>query len=67
MTSVQLVVVGSGPGGYAAAFLAADLGLSVALGSRTSFNLAYEHVLGDARGNITYHDNVFRVGFLFSY
>ena len=31
MTSVQLVVVGAGPGGYAAAFLAADLGLSTAL------------------------------------
>ncbi len=31
MNSVQLVVVGGGPGGYAAAFLAADLGLSVAL------------------------------------
>src|SRR5258708_37179568 len=31
MTSVQLVVVGAGPGGYAAAFLAADVGLSVAL------------------------------------
>src|ERR1043166_4078434 len=31
MTSVQLVVVGGGPGGYAAAFLAADLGLSTAL------------------------------------
>ena len=31
MTSTQLVVVGGGPGGYAAAFLAADLGLSVAL------------------------------------
>jgi dihydrolipoamide dehydrogenase len=31
MTSVQLVVVGAGPGGYTAAFLAADLGLSVAL------------------------------------
>jgi dihydrolipoamide dehydrogenase len=31
MASVQVVVVGSGPGGYAAAFLAADLGLSVAL------------------------------------
>src|SRR4029077_3905388 len=31
MTSVQLVVVGAGPGGYAAAFLGADLGLSVAL------------------------------------
>jgi len=31
MTSTQLVVVGGGPGGYAAAFYAADLGLSVAL------------------------------------
>src|SRR5437870_2138918 len=31
MISPQLVVVGGGPGGYAAAFLAADLGLSVAL------------------------------------
>jgi dihydrolipoamide dehydrogenase len=31
VTSAQLVVVGGGPGGYAAAFLAADLGLSVAL------------------------------------
>ena len=27
----DLVVIGSGPGGYAAAFRAADLGLSVAL------------------------------------
>src|SRR6185295_18303795 len=31
MVSTQLVVVGGGPGGYAAAFLAADLGLSVTL------------------------------------
>jgi len=31
MASTQLVVVGAGPGGYAAAFYAADLGLSVAL------------------------------------
>src|SRR5215213_4242536 len=31
MISTQLVVVGGGPGGYAAAFLAADLGLRVAL------------------------------------
>src|SRR5258705_10299043 len=31
MTSVQLVVVGGGPGGYAAAFLAAGLGLRTAL------------------------------------
>jgi dihydrolipoamide dehydrogenase len=31
MISVQLAVVGAGPGGYAAAFLAADLGLQVAL------------------------------------
>jgi dihydrolipoamide dehydrogenase len=30
-TSVQLVVIGAGPGGYAAAYYAADLGLSVAL------------------------------------
>ena len=31
MITTQLVVVGGGPGGYAAAFLAADLGLKVAL------------------------------------
>jgi dihydrolipoamide dehydrogenase len=31
MISTQLAVVGAGPGGYAAAFLAADLGLTVAL------------------------------------
>jgi dihydrolipoamide dehydrogenase len=31
MISTQLVVVGAGPGGYAAAFLAADLGLRTAL------------------------------------
>jgi dihydrolipoamide dehydrogenase len=31
MISTQLAVVGGGPGGYAAAFLAADLGLSVVL------------------------------------
>ncbi len=31
MISTQLVVVGGGPGGYAGAFLAADLGLSVVL------------------------------------
>ena len=29
--SIQLVVIGSGPGGYVAAFKAADLGLSVTL------------------------------------
>src|SRR5579872_6988185 len=31
MISTQLVVVGGGPGGYAGAFLAADLGLHVVL------------------------------------
>jgi dihydrolipoamide dehydrogenase len=31
MITTQVVVVGAGPGGYAAAFLAADLGLSTAL------------------------------------
>src|SRR5436189_4355985 len=31
MNSIQLAVVGGGPGGYAAAFLAADLGLQVVL------------------------------------
>ena len=31
MISVQVAVVGAGPGGYAAAFLAADLGLTAAL------------------------------------
>jgi dihydrolipoamide dehydrogenase len=30
-TPIQLVVIGAGPGGYAAAFLAADLGLNVTL------------------------------------
>jgi dihydrolipoamide dehydrogenase len=31
MTSTQVAVIGAGPGGYAAAFLAADLGLSTTL------------------------------------
>ena len=31
MSLVQLVVIGAGPGGYAAAFHAADLGMQVAL------------------------------------
>ena len=31
MSSYQLVVIGAGPGGYAAAFYAADLGMQVAL------------------------------------
>src|SRR5216110_2524669 len=31
MSSTQLIVVGGGPGGYSAAFLAADLGLGVVL------------------------------------
>ena len=31
MISTQVVVIGGGPGGYAAAFLAADLGLRTAL------------------------------------
>jgi len=31
MSSVQLVVIGAGPGGYAAAFAAADVGMQVAL------------------------------------
>ena len=31
MNSTQLVVIGAGPGGYAAAFLAADLGMEVAI------------------------------------
>src|SRR5436305_9047370 len=31
MISTQLAVIGAGPGGYAGAFLAADLGLSVAI------------------------------------
>ena len=31
MISTQLVVVGGGPGGYAAAFLGADLGLTTTL------------------------------------
>ena len=30
-SSAQLVVIGAGPGGYAAAFYAADLGMQVAL------------------------------------
>ena len=31
MSTKQLIVIGAGPGGYAAAFLAADLGISVTL------------------------------------
>src|ERR1700690_3024412 len=31
ITSTQLVVIGAGPGGYAAAFLAADMGMEVAI------------------------------------
>ena len=31
MASAQLVVIGAGPGGYAAAFAAADMGMQVAL------------------------------------
>src|SRR5215510_2340305 len=31
MSSYQVVVIGAGPGGYAAAFYAADLGMQVAL------------------------------------
>ena len=31
MSSIPLVVIGAGPGGYAAAFLAADLGMEVAI------------------------------------
>ena len=31
MNPIQLVVIGAGPGGYAAAFLAADLGMEVAI------------------------------------
>ncbi len=34
MTSTQLVVIGGGPGGYAAAFYAADLGMQVTLVDR---------------------------------
>ena len=30
-TNLNIAVVGAGPGGYAAAFLAADLGMSVTL------------------------------------
>src|SRR5262250_2394336 len=30
-TNLQIAVIGGGPGGYAAAFLAADLGMSVTL------------------------------------
>ncbi len=30
-TSTQVVVIGAGPGGYAAAFFAADLGMQVTL------------------------------------
>ena len=33
-TPIQLVVIGAGPGGYAAAFLAADLGLNVTIVDR---------------------------------
>ena len=46
---VPLVVLGGGPGGYAAAFLAADLGMEVALVERDPRLEQPEHVLlGDA-------------------
>src|SRR5208282_2570286 len=35
-TSTQLVVIGAGPGGYSAAFLAADLGMEVAIVEKES-------------------------------
>ncbi|MCX7417484.1 MAG: FAD-dependent oxidoreductase, partial [Planctomycetia bacterium] len=36
MTHIPLVVLGGGPGGYAAAFMAADLGMEVAIVERDS-------------------------------
>jgi len=43
------------------------VGLSVAIGEHSSANVEYSHVIGDARGDITYHDNIIRVGFLYRY
>jgi len=43
------------------------VGLSVAIGEHSSANVEYSHVIGDARGDITYHDNIVRVGFLYRY
>jgi len=43
------------------------VGLSFALGRRASVNVEYDHVIGDARGGITYHDNIARVGFLYRF
>ena len=43
------------------------VGLSIAVGQHSSVNLEYDHVIGDARGGITYHDNLARVGFLYRY
>jgi len=44
-----------------------SFGLSLALGQRSSFNLGYEHQIGQGNGGVDYRNNVFRASFLYSY
>jgi hypothetical protein len=44
-----------------------SVGLSLALGEQTSFNLGYERQIGLGEGGIDYSNNVFRASFLYSY
>jgi hypothetical protein len=44
-----------------------SFGLSFALGSHASLNVAYEHQIGLGHGGIDYRDNIVRASFLYSY
>ena len=43
------------------------VGGSLALGQRASFNVGYEHVIGEARRGIEYRNNIVRMGLLYSF
>ena len=44
MKKYQLIVVGGGPGGYTAAFRAAELGMSVAIVDDNDLGLSLIHI-----------------------